>query len=94
MSAKTHHSNISSPSTREIDVETLSSKPNRPVITETQIENDGTVLVKYDYPCPYTGPTSFRLNIQCQMDSPCAKDHLDNTQIKNIQDGSILVANY
>ena len=94
MSAKTLNSNISSASTKKLHVETLSSKPNVPVITESQIGNNGTILVKYDYPCPYTGPTSFRLKIECQADSSCSNNHLDNTQIRNVQEGSIMVKLY
>ena len=77
--------------TKPIEVETLSSKPNKPKITYLSQEDNGDLLVYFDYPCPYTGATFFKLSVKCQVDSVCDNDHFDDTKYESIEEGLIKV---
>ena len=77
--------------TKPIEVVTLSSKPNKPKITFVSQEDSGDLLVYFDYPCPHTGPTYFKLLVKCQVDSFCENDHFDYTKYDSIEEGLIKV---
>ena len=84
ISSKSNHSEKQSPFTEILDVETLSKRPHRPKILDISSDNFGIIHVDYDYPCPYTGPTHFKMNVECQKDAQCKSNHFEKMDYINL----------
>ena len=80
---------------KELEIETLPTKPNMPKVIDVTRDktNIEAVLIEYEYPCPYTGPTHFKLKVECQMDSDCQANHFEMMEYKNTREGVIHLEN-
>ena len=89
LAAKTQQSH-QSPFSKPLYITTTSSKPHIPKIQSISTDYSGSVLITFDYPCPYTGPTKFKIKVECQIDNDCDSDHLDEVDF-SIREGEIKV---
>ena len=89
LAAKTQQSH-QSPFSKPLYITTTSSKPHIPKIQSISTDYSGSVLIAFDYPCPYTGPTKFKIKVECQIDNDCDSDHLDEVDF-SIREGEIKV---
>ena len=94
IASKSIHSKKQSPFTEELSVETLSKKPHKPKILDISSDDSGTVHVDYDYPCPFTGPTEFKVLVECQKSSKCDSNHFQNMDYLNLRENFFLVSHF
>ena len=76
-----------------MNITTVSAKPHVPRVQSISPDLSGAVLVSFDYPCPYTGPTEFRAKVECQEDFGCDSDLLHDSDFDNFKEGKIKVDN-
>ena len=91
VAAKFHHGDYHSSFSKPLDIRTVSAKPHVPRIQSIAPDLSGAVLVSFDYPCPYTGPTEFRAKVECQEEFGCGADLIRDSDFENFKEGKIKV---